>query len=110
MPRHDLCGSRSHLEARTAPTFDSCLIEVPLEGVSPSASILRQHQSLPMLKDLYPAIEAVIGTQPRQPGGGFMDRLIGEAECPPVNGHHVARLQIIKRLQGILWVTVDLAE
>src|SRR5262245_57969078 len=61
-----------------------------------------------MLQNLHSTIEAVLGAQPCQPGGGLMDRLIGQTESPPVDGHHVAPPHILKGLQGILGVAMHL--
>src|SRR5919108_6418654 len=61
-----------------------------------------------MLQNPHATVKAVVGAQPSQPGGGFMDRLIRETESPPVDGQHVAPLQILKGLQGILGVTMHL--
>src|SRR5918996_6427863 len=63
-----------------------------------------------MLQNLHSTIEAIVGAQPRQPDRGFMDRLIRQAEGPPVDGHHVAPLHVFKGLQGILGVTMHLPE
>jgi hypothetical protein len=61
-----------------------------------------------MLENLHATIEALVGAQPSQPGGRFMDRLIGQTEGPPMDGHHIAPLHILEGLQGILGITVHL--